>query len=222
MSLEPSQTVAAFAVAHPHSVRVFERHHIDYCCGGQRSLAEACAGAGVTPGALLAEIEQARPTRDDTDWSTRPLTELVEHIVLRYHRTLEAELPRLEKLANKVAMVHGHLDPERFDALVHTFSALQADLLQHMAKEEQVLFPWIRAGQGAGADGPIHVMRLEHDEAGAMLARLRELTGDYVVPEEACGSWRALWTGLEGLERELHEHIHLENNVLFPRALDED
>lgn len=220
MHVEPTQTVASLATALPHSVRVLERHHIDYCCGGERSLEEACARAGLAVEALVQEIEEDRPRPDDTDWTARPLSDLVDFIVVHYHRGLQEELPRLQKLAEKVALVHGAKDPARFDALLGAFGTLHAELLQHMEKEEQVLFPWIRAGQGPNTAGPIEVMRMEHDDAGDLLDQLRELTGDYVVPEGACGSWRALWTGLEALERDLHAHIHLENNVLFPRALD--
>jgi regulator of cell morphogenesis and NO signaling len=115
--------------------------------------------------------------------------------------------------------VHHDKDPATMDALRRAWTDLVEDLVPHMRKEEQVLFPWIRSGHGDSAWAPIQVMESDHERVGEILATIRRLTGDYVVPEEACGSWRALWQGLEALEEDLHRHIHLENNVLFPRAL---
>jgi regulator of cell morphogenesis and NO signaling len=121
-------------------------------------------------------------------------------------------------MARKVHQVHGDKDA-RLAKLVEVFTELQQELDAHMAKEEQVLFPLIRAGRGAMAGGPVEVMEHEHDDAGAALRRLRELTDDFQAPAEACTTWRALWHGLETLEADMHQHIHLENNILFPRAL---
>jgi regulator of cell morphogenesis and NO signaling len=122
-------------------------------------------------------------------------------------------------MARKVLGVHGARDPERLSELVSVFAGLRGELEEHMAKEEQVLFPMIRQGQGKRADDPISVMEHEHESAGAALRRLRELTDNYEVPENACNTWRALWHGLAALEEAMHRHIHLENNILFPRAL---
>jgi regulator of cell morphogenesis and NO signaling len=122
-------------------------------------------------------------------------------------------------MAAKVLEVHRDKDPQRLAELIKVYGGLKAELLNHMAKEEQILFPMILRGQGAMAGGPISVMEQEHESAGAALRRLRELTDDYQVPAEACNTWRALWHGLEALEQSLHQHIHLENNILFPRAL---
>jgi regulator of cell morphogenesis and NO signaling len=122
-------------------------------------------------------------------------------------------------MARKVLAVHGDKDRERLSEILDVYLGLKADLEQHMAKEEQILFPLIQSGQGALANGPISVMEREHDSAATALRRLRELTNDYEVPKEACDTWRALWHGLAALEESLHRHIHLENNILFPRAL---
>jgi regulator of cell morphogenesis and NO signaling len=122
-------------------------------------------------------------------------------------------------MARKVCSVHGEKDPERFAELLSVYLALKTELQEHMMKEEQILFPMIRQGRGAMASGPVAVMTHEHDAAGTALKRLRELTNDYQAPEGACTTWRALWHGLDVLETAMHEHIHLENNILFPRAL---
>jgi regulator of cell morphogenesis and NO signaling len=143
----------------------------------------------------------------------------VTHILVAYHQPLKEELPRLEAMARKVLQVHGEKEPQMLAELLAVFLGLKAELEPHMEKEEQILFPMIERRQGVLADGPVEVMREEHDRAGLALKRLRELTNDYEVPPRACNTWRALWHGLAALEESLHQHIHLENNVLFPRAL---
>ncbi len=213
--------IGHIATSAPLATRVFARHGLDYCCGGGSSLASACAERGLDLEQVLAEIEAetsgAAPSEDD--WSQAPLGALIEHILLRYHRPLDEELPRLEAMARKVYAVHGEKDPDRLARMVDVTVALRADLEPHMQKEEQILFPLIVQGGGATAGGPVAVMEEEHEAVGRMLRELRELTDDFTPPEGACNTWRALWHGLADLERSLHEHIHLENNVLFPRAL---
>ena len=211
--------VRDFAVELPLSTRVFHRHHIDFCCGGGVPLEDACAARGLDPAAVLAEIEaEAERASDGTRWDKEPLEALIQHILVTFHEPLTEELPRLDALARKVARVHGGKGYELAE-LARLFAGLRVELEQHMEKEEQVLFPLILQGRGAMALAPITVMESEHDGAGEILRRLREITHDYAVPEGACTSWRALWAGLEQLEHDLHEHIHLENNVLHPRAL---
>lgn len=218
---EVPMTVAELVTTRPNAVKALQRHGIDFCCGGGRPLDEACAARGLDAGALLAEVDALdrvgrAPARR---WESAPLDELIDHILERHHRPLDAELPRLDALVRKVTAVHHDKDPKTMDGLRAAWGELQADLLPHMEKEEQLLFPWIREGQGASAGAPISVMEVEHQQVGELLSTIRRLTGAYTVPAEACGSWRALWQGLEALEADLHEHIHLENNVLFPRAL---
>ena len=214
-------TIGQIAAEHPLATRVFARYQIDYCCGGGRPLAEVCRTKGLDPARLLTEIQQEIvPDADGVDnWNEAPLAALIEHIVNTYHVALNEELPRLEAMARKVVRVHGDKDPERLTELLQVYLALKAELDEHMIKEEQILFPMIRRGLGSSAEGPVAVMLHEHENAGAALARLRELTDDYTVPEGACNTWRALWYGLAALETEMHAHIHLENNILFPRAL---
>jgi len=214
-------TVGQLATEHPHAVKIFHRHGIDFCCGGGRTIAEACSGKGIAVDTVLAEIaeEEARQTKPATRWDAEPLDALINHILEAYHVPLYTELPRLEQMARKVYDVHGPKDRERLNAIKNLVIALKDDLDPHMVKEERVLFPWIKSGQGASAGAPVRMMLAEHDAVGEMLVQLRELTHDYAIPEGACATWTALWQGLQWLERELHEHIHLENNVLFPRAL---
>lgn len=221
MPIQAQTPVGQLAADHPLATRVFARHGIDFCCGGGQPLAAACEKRGLDPARLVEEIEKELQTSDETpeSWSEAPLPDLIEHIVSTYHRALDEELPRLESMARKVVEVHGDKDPERLEELLSTFLALKDELESHMQKEEQVLFPMIREGQGSMADGPVSVMLHEHESAAAALRRIAELTDDHRVPEGACNTWRALWHGLEALEKDLHQHIHLENNILFPRAL---
>ena len=221
MMIQSDSIVGQLAAEHPLATRVFHRHGIDFCCDGGRKLQEACAAQGVDTGMVLEEIrkELSNMTIPEERWGQAPLEDLVQHILVAYHGPLKEELPRLESMARKVLEVHGDKDPETLSEVVQVYAGLKAELSQHMVKEEQILFPMIEQGQGAMAGGPVSVMKDEHDSAGAALRRLRELTKDYQVPPGACNTWRALWHGLAALEESLHQHIHLENNILFPRAL---
>lgn len=221
ITITTDTTVGQLAAEHPLATRVFARHGFDYCCGGGRPLGEVCHEKGLDTERVLEEIRTEVETSavSDERWDQAPLGALIEHILVAYHRALHEELPRLESMARKVLDVHRDKDPERLAELLTVYLGLRAELEQHMAKEEQILFPLIEQGRGAMADGPISVMRHEHDSAATALRRLRELTNGYEVPPEACNTWRALWHGLAALEESLHEHIHLENNILFPRAL---
>lgn len=222
MSITIESTVGKVAAEYPLATRVFARHDIDFCCGGGRLLGEVCAKRGLDAGRVIEEIQHeidAAPFTPER-WDTAPLGAVIDHILTEYHRPLGEELRRLEGMARKVLSVHGEKDPERLGELLRVFAAMHGELLDHMAKEEGVLFPMIRNGQGAMADGPVGVMLHEHDTVAAALRRLRELTNNYEVPAEACTTWRALWHGLAALEDDMHQHIHIENNILFPRALE--
>ncbi|MCP3916343.1 MAG: iron-sulfur cluster repair protein YtfE [bacterium] len=218
MSIAES-TLAQLATTRPGASRVFHRHGLDFCCGGAVSLADASRAAGLDLEALASEIE-AEDTSDAeaVRWDTQAAGEIIEHILTRYHAPLREELPRLLAMARKVEEVHGD-KPTCPTGLAQHLEHMAQGLEMHMQKEEQVLFPLIQAGRGAMASMPIHVMEQEHKDAGNDLARLRELTDGYTPPAEACNTWRALFLGLAGLQEELMEHIHLENNVLFPKAL---
>lgn len=226
MDIQPTTPVATAATRHPETLRVFQRHDIDFCCGGKHPIAEACAEKGLDVDALMAEIEavlaEGPPERN---WSEASLTELVEHIVGHYHGKLREDLPRLEQMAEKVLSVHGEEHSELAE-LATTFRALKAELESHMAKEEQILFPATRrleelggqAGPMPPLSAPIGVMEDEHASAARALERMAELTGGFDPPQGACTTFRGLYHGLQELTDDLHHHIHLENNILFPRA----
>ncbi len=220
MTITADSTVGAVATEHPLATRVFARHGIDFCCGGGQPLATACDAKGVDVGQVIGELEQEIGCQDTPPvrWDEQPLDALIDHIIATYHDPLREELPRLEQMMRKVHEVHGDKDQARFDELLQTVLTIKADIDQHLPKEEQILFPMILDGRGMMAMGPMSVMESEHEFLGGLLSKARELTNDYTVPEGACNTWRALWVGLEELERSLHEHIHLENNVLHPRA----
>jgi len=221
MSISTETRVGKLAAEHPLATRVFARHGIDYCCGGGRPLGEVCNEKGLDTTTVLEEIEEElkQPGASMERWDRAPLGDIIAHILHAYHRPLREELPRLQGMARKVLDVHGENDPARFKRIVSVLDALKLETDSHMMKEEQVLFPMIQSGSGTMAGGPISVMEHEHDDVGAALRELRDLTNDYTVPEAACNTWRALWHGLAALETEFHQHIHLENNILFPRAL---
>ena len=225
------RTVADLVTERPARSRVFERHGLDYCCGGGEPLAAACAKRGIDAEAVAEELAAADAETDadagEIDWSRRSLTELVDHIEQTHHAYLRRELPRLGQLLDKVAEAHGSAHPWTRD-LRQTLRDLAAELRAHMGKEEQILFPWIRSlesgtdasspSSGHGIDAPIRVMEEEHRAAARALERLRERSGGYVAPADACGTFRAALDGLAELEGDMHRHIHKENHVLFPRA----
>ncbi|HMN41041.1 MAG TPA: iron-sulfur cluster repair di-iron protein [Phycisphaerales bacterium] len=228
MNATPSieSTVATIATEIPGAAAVFERHGIDYCCGGKMPLWRACQKRGLDPGAVLAEVER-RATGEPAgapDWAAMGMAELSDHIEGVHHAYLKAELPRLGQLAAKVAGVHGAGHP-RLRELSEAFSGFSADMFSHMAKEEQVLFPALRAIErgerpfGGAIEGPIACMTDEHDEAGIALAKFRSLTDGYAPPMHACNSWRVLLGDLARLEKDMHQHVHKENNILFPKGL---
>jgi regulator of cell morphogenesis and NO signaling len=221
MSITRNESVGRIAAEQPLATRVFARHGIDYCCGGVVSLDKACERKGLDPDVMLGEIskEVDRAQTPEQRWDEAPLGDLVTHILVTYHQPLREELSQLEAMTRKVVEVHRDKAPEMLSNVLAVFLGLKADLEEHMAKEEQILFPMIQEGQGVMADGPVFVMREEHEAAAEMLRRLRSLTHDFEVPQEACNTWRALWHRLPALEESLHRHIHLENNILFPRAL---
>jgi len=226
---EATDTIRDIIVGNPALARVFEEMRIDYCCGGKRTLQEASESRGVDPNELLSQLEQASTLEDDSvvDPASLSLTELADHIEEAHHAFLRSELVRIDEMTDKVVSAHGERDPRLRD-IRDTFLALRQELTSHMMKEEEILFPFVRqleAGEtpqfGCGSiQNPIRQMEHEHDIAGAALARFRSLTDDYTPPAWACNTVRALFDALAYLERDMHQHIHKENNVLFPRAME--
>jgi regulator of cell morphogenesis and NO signaling len=229
MTLTPDSTVADIATAAPATIAVFQRHHIDFCCGGKVPLAEACRARSLNVDSVLTDLQAAvAPAPVEPNWNEVSLTALIEHIQQRYHEPLRRELPRLGAMLQKVVSRHGDRLADRLQRLQRTFDTLQGDLLGHMAKEDQGLFPYIIAlergtpspltNAGARLTSPIAVLEAEHEEAGAALSFIRQVTDGFAPPEWACPTFRGLYYGLAQLETDMHVHVHLENNVLFPRA----
>ncbi|GAB1038119.1 iron-sulfur cluster repair di-iron protein [Shewanella algae] len=209
------------------NAHVFSRFGIDFCCGGGRSLASACERAGAEPTEVLHALSQlaAEGTQDDA-LAKLPLGELIDHIEATHHKYIRDTAPLLLEYAQKMVRAHGE-HYEEIKPLAGWIRALMDDLLPHLQKEEQILFPAIRAlsqGQEFNAcfghiGNPIRAMEYEHDEAGQILAKLQQLTNHYQAPEHACTTWRVCYATLAEFEADLHRHIHLENNLLFPKAL---
>lgn len=230
MNAELNTKVGELVMERPETMRYFERLGIDYCCGGHRSLGEACALAKQDPALVLADLATLQPPTAGLpslqDWTRASLTDLIQHIVATHHEYLREELPRLDLLMDKVLRAHGERHPE-LARVGELYQALAADLMPHLMKEEQILFPYIRQmdqGQAGSScfgtvQSPIRVMEMEHEAVGGLLAELRERTGAYAVPADGCATFHALYDGLLTLERDLHLHIYLENQVLHPRAM---
>ena len=229
--ITPETRIADVATTNPATIKVFQRYGIDFCCGGKRPLGEVCEEKNLAFADLRSSLETADAEPPELPAADAPLAEIVRFIVEHFHAELRLELPRLGQMAAKVLNVHGDRHPEVLPELEATFRALREELEMHMMKEERILFPYaVRleeiAAQGGSLsaspfgsiEAPIGAMEHDHDDAGRALARMRELTGGYVPPEGACNTFRGLYHGLETFETALHAHIHLENNVLFPRA----
>lgn len=225
----PEAIIGQLVTERASRAKVFERFGIDYCCGGKLSIADACQRKGVDPTGVLAALEAVDAAlgtaTDGRDWSAEPLSDLITHILDTHHAYLREALPRLEFLVAKVARVHAESHPELLEVAA-TYRRFHEDMVAHMAKEESILFPMIRTlagtppgGQAFPLSAPISVMEGEHEHAGSDLAAMRALTRDFAAPEGACNSYRAMLDGLRELEQDTHRHVHLENNVLFPRAL---
>ena len=229
-----TQTVREIALEQPTSIRVFEKFGIDYCCGGRKPLNEACEARSLEVNAVIAALENAAADAGKPAASVSPesLTSLCAHITATHHEYVRRELPRLAAFAEKVVKKHGERYPELY-VIQATLTRLAGELTEHLAKEEIVLFPYIAKFERAIAEGgpkpqgcfgtvasPIAMMTREHDDAGMLLAVLREKSNQYTAPEGSCPTYHAFFDGLREFELDLHQHIHLENNVLFPRAVE--
>jgi regulator of cell morphogenesis and NO signaling len=217
MHVTEQKHVAEIVAEMPAAARLFERYKIDYCCGGRRPVGEACAEKGVSLDEIRAGLEAiAAPADDSRDWSRATLGQLISHILAKHHSFLEEELPRLDQLLTKIVNKRYH----QLAPALEIFLGLKAELDQHLLKEETILFPRIRRLEEAPGmvRDAIRRMEMEHDSAGNALRQLRAATNHYEVPEGVCNTYRAVMASLEELEADLHMHIHLENNVLFPRA----
>ncbi|MFD0668032.1 iron-sulfur cluster repair protein YtfE [Ramlibacter sp. MAHUQ-53] len=212
--LQPAATLGEIAARVPGATAVFRRHKLDFCCGGNVALDQAARAKGLDAQALLAELREAAPAPDGQAVPTEAGA-LIDHLLARYHEVHRRQLPELERMARRVEAVHAD-HPQVPAGLAQHLEAMQSELLSHMEKEEQVLFPVLRRGGHPMAAHPITMMRHEHLEHGQALETLDRLTQEMTPPPGACNTWRALYTGLAQLKSDLMEHIHLENNCLFP------
>jgi regulator of cell morphogenesis and NO signaling len=235
MSVATDKTVRELVQEFPSATRVFEKFGIDYCCGGKRPLAEACNAANLSVNEVLNSLDAAQKAShispDARDWQTEPLAELVAHISNTHHKYTREEIARLGPLLAKVCLVHAQNHPE-LNNVRTVFHGLAQELTMHMMKEEKMLFPYIVRMEEAiiqkepilpspfgSVQNPVLMMEHEHDDAGEALRALREMTGGYTVPPDGCISYQTLFQALAEFEADLHQHIHLENNILFPRAI---
>ena len=239
IQIDGTTTVRELVGHYPQTRPVLEQHGIDYCCGGGQALADVARQRGLELSALASELQQAlacppSPSAAvDRDWYAASLAELVQHIVSVHHAYLKQALPRLRTLLATVLSAHSARHGDMLGQVRTLYDALHAELSSHMLKEEQVLFPYVVAMEECARDGapmppamfgtvrnPVRQMEHEHEEAGSVLSRLRAVTGNYQLPEDACATFAALYQELQQMEADLHQHIHLENNILFPRVIE--
>lgn len=228
-SIKPTMTIGEIVTQYPATSNLFKQHRIDFCCGGNRALSEVLTEKGMDIEAFMRELEQEihqaeERNASDQDWSTAELSRLIDHIVGRHHAYLNQELPLLSQFTTKIFRVHGEHHPE-LGELHKLFHQLKAELEQHLIKEEEILFPLIKEAERTGdpsqyarAKAAIQQLEAEHSAAGDLLKQMRELTGEYALPEDACRTYTLTFHKLAEMESDLFQHIHLENNILFPRV----
>lgn len=233
LPITTQKTVGETVASDYRTAAVFKQFGIDFCCGGKRSIGQVCEQKGIDPMLLQQALEQAQTAagRSEMNFDDWKLGFLADYIENKHHVYVQERLPQLVEYAGKVARVHGEKFPPNLEvaALVNT---LRDELMGHLLKEERILFPYVRAMEKAllegqpkpvphfgTAAGPVNVMEAEHEVAGEIMHRIREITNDYALPEDACNTWRVLWSLLAEFEEDLHQHVHLENNILFPKAL---
>ena len=235
MSVTTEKTLRELVLETPAATRVLEKLGIDYCCGGNQSLEQACRAANLPIDQVLDSLEAAelatKPEGKDRDWQQEALADLVAHITSTHHKYTRSEIARLAPLLEKVRSVHGQNHPE-LQSIQTSFLGLADELTMHMMKEEMMLFPYIVRMEESVIEGqpilpppfgtvqnPVSMMMHEHDSAGDALRAMRQASGGYAAPADACVSYQTLYRTLAEFEADLHQHIHLENNVLFPRAI---
>jgi regulator of cell morphogenesis and NO signaling len=234
MNFTAETKVKEIAVANPGATQILEKAGVDYCCGGNKSLHDACTHAGISTDEILARLAENKADVGpaDSNWVSAPLGDLTEHIREKHHRYVREAIRRYLALSAKVTAKHAGSHAELRD-IQNLFIQVGREMTMHMQKEEQILFPYIealeRAANGEAAveppffqtvRNPVHAMMEEHDVAGALVSQIREASSAYKPPADACASYQALYRDLQEFEADLHQHVHLENNILFPRAVD--
>ncbi|MCU0355276.1 MAG: iron-sulfur cluster repair di-iron protein [Cytophagales bacterium] len=226
-----SVTVGEIVADNHLAANVFEKYGIDFCCGGKRTLFDACARKSVSVDKVVADLvsvlsqRQPMPSQSYNHW---PLDFLADYIVQTHHAYLRRELPTLEGYVRKLASVHADRHPELV-RIAQLFLTLHDELTAHLGKEEQILFPYVKRLVALQRDNgvlerkfaasPVAVMEAEHETAGELLRQMREMSNDFTPPADACNTYRVTFAKLTDLEKDLHQHIHLENNILFPKAI---
>ena len=234
MSFTTETKVKDIALSTPQAREVLESAGIDYCCGGSKSLHDACLNAGVSAEEFLERLrENSKHVGPDTaNWNSAPLSDLTRHIRQKHHQYVRAAIPRIQTLLNRVKAEHGPAHPE-ITTIQELFAHVGQEMIMHMQKEEQILFPYIDALEKATnahssveppffqtVRNPIHAMMKEHDATGELVKQIRKVSSEYTAPADACTSYKALYQDLRQFEADLHQHVHLENNILFPRAVE--
>lgn len=212
------QPLGELALTIPRASALFRKYNLDFCCGGKQTLLRAATRQDLNLEMIENELATLAEAPLEKDWKAAPLAEIIDHIIARYHDRHREQLPELILQAAKVERVHAD-KPGVPKGLAKYLTMLHEELTSHMMKEERVLFPMIKQGMGSQAMGPISVMESEHDEAGELLEVIKHATNNVTPPPEACTTWRAMYNGINELIDDLMNHISLENNNLFPRAL---
>jgi len=231
MNVLASKTLAQIVTNNHKAASIFEKHHLDFCCKGKRTLEQACSESDIKIEEVIEQLEKAGDTNDlKTNYNELSLAQLSEHIVSTHHNYVKNEMPALHGYLQKVASKHGDRHPE-MNKVFQIFVAVKEEMEFHMQKEEMVLFPRIKDIENQIQEGkkvvvsssylqsPINMMEQEHDHAGSMLAEIRNLTNNYNPPADACTTYQLSFASLQAFELDLHRHVHLENNILFPKAL---
>lgn len=234
MKFSSETKIKDVALSNPAARQVLEDAGLDYCCGGGKSLQEACLQANTSTEEILNRLRENSENTGpgDANWTSAPLSELTRHIREKHHRYVREAIPGMQALLEKVTAKHGKNHPEVAD-IRNLFTEVGKEMIMHMQKEEQILFPYIDALERAAAargsveppffqtvKNPVHAMMKEHDAVGELVKQIRGLAAEYTPPADACTSFKALYQGLKEFEADLHQHVHLENNILFPRAVD--
>jgi regulator of cell morphogenesis and NO signaling len=236
--MNEKMTVGELVARYPQTRKTLEKWGIDYCCGGKHDLKTAAVEKAINLDALLAALNEAMQTAQvhdvsEQNWTTAALAELADHIEAKHHTFMKEQLPRLSLMLAKVKKAHGDKHGQMLTELEDVYLSLREEIEMHLMKEEQILFPYIRQIEeyatrkgpkphvhcGSVAN-PITQMEHEHENAGRALEQMRKLTNNYTVPDDGCATFAALYEGLAAMEDDLHEHIHLENNILFPKAVE--
>ncbi len=228
-----TKTLAQIVNEDHRAASVFEKYHLDFCCKGKRSLQQACAEGLLSADELIAALDNTvKPDRYSVhlNYDLLSLSQLVDYIVATHHNYVKQEMPQIQSYLERVVSKHGDRHPE-MRKVAEIFAAVKDEMDEHMQKEEKILFPRIKEAEKQSNEpdkiklsisflqSPIFMMEEEHDHAGAALAEIRELTSNYNLPADTCTTYRLCYAALQAFETDLHQHVHLENNLLFPKAM---